>query len=377
MHIVIAPNAFKGSLSATKAAECIRNGLQDSGLSCRLTCRPVADGGDGTVPLLVDGLGGTMIRATVDDPLGRPVKASYGWTEQSRTAFIALSDASGLKLLTPSERDPLRANTRGSGQLISVALDRGARRLVIGVGGSATVDGGTGLARALGIRFFQQNGTEITDLPRGLDVLASVRTGELDPRISQCEVTVLCDVKNILLGPAGAAEIFGPQKGADAATVAELERCLERLDRVYFTGTGIRMSELAGGGAAGGAAAGLAAFLGARLVSGIDFFLDAFHFDELLDDTDLVITGEGAIDGQTLEGKAPFGVACRAKAKGVPVVVMAGAVEHFPGEQQYFDRLIAVNPPGQTVTEAMGHTADSLYQAGLKLGRELAGGTLG
>lgn len=372
MHILIAPNAFKGSISAALAAGSIARGLMDSRLSCTLSCRPVADGGDGTVPLLVEGLGGTMISAPVQDPLGRRIEASYGWVEGARTACIALSDASGLKLLAPGERNPLRTTTFGSGELITAALDRGARKLLIGVGGSATVDGGTGLARALGIHFLQKNGTEITDLPAGLDALASIRTEGLDPRIRDCEITVLCDVRNRLLGAKGAAPVFGPQKGADTNMVVKLVRALEQLDGVSFRETGVRMSELESGGAAGGAAGGLAAFLGAKLVSGIEFFLDIFDFDALLARADLLITGEGAIDGQTLEGKAPFGVARRAKTRQLPVIAMAGAVEPTFEVQAYFDRLIAVNRPEETLAESMLHTDGNLYQAALELGKELA-----
>ena len=372
MHIVIAPNAFKGSLSASLAAASIARGLEESELSCRLSLFPVADGGDGTVPLLVKGLQGEMISCRVHDSLNRPMTSAFGWIPKDHTALIALSDASGLKSLHPGELRPLEATTFGSGELILAALKLGARKLLIGVGGTATVDGGTGIAQALGVVFYDNNGEAIHALPSGLSALNAIRTEKLDQRMSGCETIVLCDVENKLLGSEGAARVFGPQKGADASTVPLLEHCLENLDSVTFRETGIRMSSLVSGGAAGGAAAGLAAFLGARLVSGIDFFLDCFGFDDLVDSADLTITGEGRIDGQTKGGKGPFGVALRAKARKVPVIGMAGSVVEGSGTEAYFDELIAINGPGQTLQEAMQSTESNLYRAAMLLGNRLA-----
>jgi glycerate kinase len=305
-------------------------------------------------------MGGVFIPATVDDPAGRAVVARYGWVAAASTALIAVSDASGLHRLEKTARDPLHLTTGGTGQLIGKALDHGARRLVVGVGGSATVDGGSGLLRALGVRFLDDSGADIRDLPAGLLNLKRIEAAGLDGRLRDREVIVLCDVKNRLLGPGGAAAVYGPQKGADERGVAVLEACLERLSLVAEETTGKRMDSLVGGGAAGGVAAALAVFCGARLVSGIDYFLDALHFDARLQAADIVITGEGSLDAQTVEGKAPFGVALRARQVGLAVVAMAGCVDDAAVLRPYFEELIAINPPGLPVQEAMTSTAENL-----------------
>lgn len=372
MHVIIAPNAFKGSLSASDAAESIARGLAASGFSCKISLFPIADGGDGTVSLLADALGGEKVRVPVHDPLGRSIEAAFGWLEHEGTALIGLSDASGLKLLTPDERDPLLTNTFGTGELMSAALAKGARRIWIGVGGSATVDGGAGLASALGIRFLDASGKDIPVLPQGLSSLASVSTSEADSRLGACDIKVLCDVDNPLLGVQGAARVFGPQKGANVRSIAALEQRLSLLDEAVWRTTGIRMRSLPAGGSAGGAAAGLAAFTGAILVSGIDFFLDVLGFDALLEKADLVITGEGSLDSQTLEGKAPVGVARRARARGIPVIGMAGVVTPDPRLETYFGRTIAINVPGESLEDSMRHTAAHLEAAACALGTAMA-----
>jgi glycerate kinase len=374
MRITIAPNAFKGSLSAEDAATHIAAGLLASKLDCKLALFPVADGGDDTVPLLIKRISGEPVRASVHDPLGRIITADFGWMAKENKAFIALSDASGLRLLKTAERDPLRANTYGTGELVRAALDQGAEKLVIGVGGSATVDGASGLLYALGVRFLDEEGNEITDLPIGLLGLKAIDIMGLDPRLSSCEITVLCDVENKLLGVDGAAAVYGPQKGADEKAVILLEQCLERLAKVSFGLLNKQMDALAYGGAAGGAAAGLSVFTGAKLVSGIEYFLDTLHFNEVLQNTDLVITAEGSIDEQTLEGKGPFGVARRAKARNIPVIGLAGYVPETTGSKIrfYFDELLPINPVGVSLEEAMAGTALNLKRSALALGNRLA-----
>lgn len=374
MKIIIAPNAFKGSLSSDLAARSIAEGIRRSGLAAELTLFPVADGGDDTMPLLLHALKGTRITSRVHDPLGRNMNAGFGWIPGSRTAVIALSEASGLRLLKSDELDPLHASTTGSGELILGALGKGAKKMLIGVGGTATVDGGAGLLRALGVRFMDQRGKEITDLPFGLMELKAIDTFGMDPRLAGVETVILCDVDNGLLGKAGSAAVYGPQKGAGEKEVDLLERCLERLSRCALEVTGIDMAEVPSGGAAGGVAAGLAAFLGAKLVSGIDYFLDTLEFAKALQDADLVITGEGRIDGQTLQGKAPFGVARIAKARNIPVVAMAGQIAPEPNGALhfYFERMMAVNPPGISMEEAMSNTGIHLSNTAFQLGKELA-----
>lgn len=360
-RIIVAPNAFKGSLTAMDAARAIAAGLTQSRLPCKVTLFPVADGGDGTVPLLVAGMAGTLIPATAHDASGRRIDTHFGWVESRRTALVALSDASGLRWLEQRFRDPLHADTRGTGELIRAALDKGARSLLIGVGGSATVDGGSGLLRALGVRFLDPQGAEITDLPAGLQELERIDAEGLDARLPGCEILVLCDVRNPLLGPQGAAAVFGPQKGAGEREVVLLENILGRFSAAAGKMTGKKMDTLPSGGAAGGAAAALAVFAGAKLVPGIAYFLDALDFDHALEGADVVITGEGSLDTQTAEGKGPFGVACRAKLRGLPVVGMAGRVSDDSGVlAPYFDELLETSPPGASLEASMSSAAANL-----------------
>ncbi|MFI5156476.1 MAG: glycerate kinase [Chitinophagales bacterium] len=374
MHILIAPNAFKNSLDALKAAECIRVGLQKSGLAFNSTLFPVGDGGDGTAFLLEQRLGASAISLKVDDPLGRKIDSSFGWLEKSKTAIVELANASGLRLLKPSEYDPLHANTRGTGETILSALDQGAIKIVLCIGGSATIDGAAGILAALGIRFLNGGRSRIFELPRQLDLLASVDISSLDRRLGNTEIVVLCDVKNQLLGEEGAAKIFGPQKGAGPSEILILESCLAQLARITQVQTGIDMRTLQFGGAAGGVAAGLAGYLGANLVNGIDYFLDSTGFDEELEKADLVITGEGMLDLQTLQGKAPYGVAVHAKKKLIPVIAFAGMIEQDDRQalSAYFDELIEINSRPIDLEYAIKNASLNLEQAAMYIGIELA-----
>ncbi|HWK99512.1 MAG TPA: glycerate kinase, partial [Parapedobacter sp.] len=312
MHVLIAPNAFKHAIDATAAARAIERGLLMSRLSCTCECFPIGDGGNGTCKLIIDRLRGESVQVQVADPLGRPITAAFGVVE-GQTAVIEMADASGLHLLAPEELNPLHAQSYGTGQLINAALDSGVRKIVVGMGGSATVDGGSGMLRALGVRFLDGEGKEIKDLPVGLETLHTIDLSGLDKRLQQVEVTVLCDVDNPLLGEAGAAYVFGPQKGASAEQVVQLDSLLSRFASVIRTTTGEDISARPSGGVAGGASAGLLGLLGATLVNGIDYFLNMTQFDDALSRSQLVITGEGSIDSQTLQGKGPYGVASRAK----------------------------------------------------------------
>lgn len=374
MQIIIAPNAFKGSLTAEQVAAAIAGGLQQSRLGAQLILFPIADGGDDTASLLMRHFQGDFIAVSVHDPLGRIMDAALGWVKTKNIAVLALSDASGMRLLKKNELNPLHANTFGTGELMRTALARGAGKIIVGVGGSATVDGGTGLLKALGARFLNQHGNEIDDLPAGLTDLVSVDVSAMDRRILQTEIVVLCDVKNKLLGQEGAARVFGPQKGADENTVRLLEACLMRWNRITQEATGIDMASLKYGGAAGGVTAAMAAYLNAKLVNGIDYFLDETHFEGVLAQADLIITGEGRIDDQTLEGKGPYGVALRAEKKNIPVVVMAGQIPRHPSSQldQIFPKLIAINPPQIPLDLAMETAGVHLKSAARHLGNELA-----
>jgi len=370
MHILIAPNAFKNSLDATKVAEAINNGLRKSKLSCTTTCFPVADGGDGTAGLLIDHLDGQLIHTIVNDPLKRKITSSFGWIEKDKTAIIELATASGFRLLKAGEYDPLITTTQGTGELIIEALNKDVAKIILCIGGSATVDGGTGILNALGIKFFNAEGNELDDLPASLSSLAEIDIKGLDKRIVNTEIIILCDVENPLLGPNGAAAVFGPQKGASGKDVELLEAGLTKFRDVVLNKTGKDMAVIKHGGAAGGVAASLHTFLNARLVNGIDYFLEATGFENELKKTDIVITGEGCIDEQTFQGKGPFGVAKRAKELSLPVIAFAGrvAIASDQSSQQYFDRLISINENNNDLQEAIKNTYTNLEKAAQQLG---------
>ena len=387
MHLLIAPNAFKNSLSAAEVAEAIRRGLDRSRLKgTRLRysseCFPVGDGGDGTGDLLIERLGGHRVTAEVRDPLGRMIKTYWGLAEHGTTAVIEMANASGLRLLDRHELDPLKTSSAGTGDLICAALDQDKlasaskklKRIIIGMGGSATVDGGTGILQALGVSFLNSDGQPLQDLPGSLTDLASIDRSALDPRLAMVELIVLCDVNNPLTGPQGAAAVFGPQKGASPRDVQRLDAGLTQLAKVIYRQAGIGLSSLPRSGTAGGAAAGLHGLLSARLTNGIDYFLDITGFDAALDRSDWVITGEGSIDQQTLQGKGPFGVARRAKKKGIPVIGLAGRIpaEMTPGLKEYFDRLMPITPEPLELTEALRLTAVNLERTAEQLGDWLA-----
>jgi glycerate kinase len=370
MHILIAPNAFKNSLSAADAADAIKEGLLESNWQCTCTCFPVADGGDGTAELIIRHCNGLIIPAEVHDPLGRKIISSFGLMDNGKTAVIEMANASGLRLLNPSEYDPLHTRSYGTGELIKLALNKGVNKIILCIGGSATADGGTGILQALGIHFLNKDGKELSNMPESLINLDSIDIAGMDKRIMSCKLVVLCDVENVLLGKEGAANIFGPQKGADPSAVIKLEASLTRLRDVVFQQTGKDMSLMKYGGAAGGIAAGLAALLNAELVNGIENFLLLTGFDEALKKADLVITGEGSIDIQTLQGKGPFGVAKKAKEKGIRVIGLAGKVpvQASPLLQQYFDMLISINPEPVEISEALANTRHNLKRAAKAIG---------
>jgi glycerate kinase len=374
LHILIAPNAFKNSLDAVAAAEAIRNGLRQSKLKCTCECFPVGDGGDGTATLLIQKCGGTIVPAKVHDPLGRKIRAAFGLIDNGNTAVIEMADASGLRLLRHEELDPLHATTFGTGELIKCALDRGVNKIIIGIGGSATVDGATGILQALGVRFLNAGGKILSNLPEDLAGLESIDLSGLDQRISRCALTVLCDVENSLLGEEGAAKVFGPQKGATGPAIKKLEAALAKLRDVLFRQTGKDLGVIKHGGAAGGVAAGLQGFLNATLVKGIDYFLDVTGFEDALQKADLVITGEGSIDEQTMRGKGPFGVALRAREKNVPVIGLAGrvALEADAPLRQYFIQLLAIGHAPVEMDKAMQNTAQDLQRTAMELGNQLA-----
>lgn len=325
-RILLCPNAFKGSLTAMEAARAMAEGVTRPG-NFDTVCLPLADGGDGTLETLVEATGGTLHVVTVQDPLGRPVPAAWGRLggAQSDTAVIEMAQASGLRLLHTEEYSPLHTSTFGTGALMRHALEAGCRKLLVGIGGSATNDGGAGMAQALGFRLLDAQGEE---LPPGGGALARLERIESDgSRLpEETEVIVACDVDNPLCGLEGAAAVYGPQKGATPAQVEELDAALTHYAAVLQHKFGRSVAEAPGAGAAGGLGAGLMAFCRARLQPGTEMVLETTGFDRQLQECDLVLTGEGRIDGQTTRGKVVAGVARRAKATGVPVVALAGSV---------------------------------------------------
>ncbi|MEK3885684.1 glycerate kinase [Paenibacillus sp. PL2-23] len=327
MKIVIAPDSFKGSISAEALCDAIETGIKAVCPDAIIHKLPLSDGGEGLVSSLIQSCGGTYRHAMVHDPLGREIKARYGLMDDGQTAVIEMAEASGLTLLQPEERNPMRADSYGTGQLIQHALNLGCRRFVIGLGGSATVDGGMGMLRALGMRWLDAQGNELEQTGgQALLELQHYDRSRLDERLRQSSFVIASDVTNPLCGPNGAAAIFGPQKGADAEQVSVLDEALARYAQCVEAQEGIRVSTLSGAGAAGGMGAAFAAFLGAKLASGIDYVMEATRLSEAMASADLVITGEGKLDQQTLSGKVIAGVCQLGQRHQTPVVALCGSV---------------------------------------------------
>jgi len=370
MHILIAPNAFKNSLTAQAVAKALQKGLLESTPHCTTECFPIADGGDGTVDLIMHKCNGTWVNVAVNDPLGRPINASYGLIEYGTTAVIEMASASGLRLLKSHELTPMQASSYGTGQMLLNALDKGVDKIILAMGGSATVDGGCGILSALGIQFLDVDGNALQPNPASLVHLATIDTSKLDVRILNTEMVVICDVDNRLLGDKGAATVFGPQKGASPDDVKQLDAILSRFNEITLEQFDKNMAELKYGGAAGGSTAGLHAFLNAQLVNGIDYFLKLTDFETSLQKADVVITGEGSIDEQTLQGKGPFGVAKLAKAHNIPVIGVAGKIPEQESAQlgEYFNKLININPEHVDLQTALKNTEQNLIRTGQEIG---------
>jgi glycerate kinase len=328
VRVVVAPNAFKGCLTAKQAAEAIAKGVRAGGHEAVIA--PIADGGDGTLDALVAGVGGTVMGTIARGPMGLPVRAHVGILTDG-TGVVEMAQASGLTLVPAGDRDPMRATSYGTGELVRAALARRPSRILFALGGSATVDGGTGIARALGLKFLDADGKPLPDGGGPLERLARIDTDRLDPRVRAVPMVIASDVTNPLLGPEGAARVFGPQKGATTEQVHVLERGLAALAERLKADLGADVAERPGAGAAGGTGAMLMA-LGATLRPGVEVVLEALRFPDLLGGAGLVITGEGRLDRQTLGGKAPMGVARAAAEAGVPCAAIVGASEIEPSE---------------------------------------------
>jgi len=326
MKIVLAPQAYKGSISALNVARAMHDGVRCVIPDALVELVPVADGGDGTLETLVESSNGKIRTSDVTGPLGESVIAQWGAMGDGKTAVIEMARTSGLALVPAEKRDPRKTTTYGLGETISHALDDGFRNFIIGIGGSATNDAGAGMAQALGVRLLDSNDSDLPVGGSSLIDLKHIDTSKLDSRIGESRFSVACDVSNPLCGPEGASAVYGPQKGATPEIVQELDAALDHFSKIVYQDLGIEIKDLKGAGAAGGLGAGLIAFLKGNLQSGVDIMLDAIHLEKYLKDADLVITGEGQLDFQTVYDKAPIGVARMAKSRGLPVIAIAGSL---------------------------------------------------
>lgn len=382
MRILFCPASFKGSLSAGEAALAMERGALRVWPDARTECVPVADGGEGTVDALVAATRGSIFRVTVTGPLSEPVDAFYGVLGDGTTAVIEMAAAAGLPLVPPQRRDPRHTTTHGVGELIRSALDRGCSRIIIGLGGSATNDGGAGMAQALGARLLDAGGAEIGRGGAALPNLARIETDGIDSRIAATEFIAACDVTNPLTGPSGASAVYGPQKGATPGMVRELDAALRHFGRVLSTAVGRELVEVPGSGAAGGLGAGVLGFLGARFQSGIDMVIQASALRSRMDGADLVLIGEGRLDDQTVQGKAPSGVAKLANELGIPVLAIGGSLA--PESKVLYSQgvagMMATASGPVSLEEAMARAGEMLadaaermlriYRAGLERGRQ-------
>ncbi|ARI07304.1 MULTISPECIES: glycerate 3-kinase [Klebsiella] len=379
MKIIIVPDSFKESVSASRCAQAIKAGFVSIFPQAECVCLPIADGGEGTVEAMVEATDGKMVMLPVMGPMGDFVGAFYGLSGDGQTAFIEMAAASGLMLVPAGERNPLRATSYGTGELIRHALDAGVRHIILGIGGSATVDGGMGMAQALGARFLDERGESVGLGGGALQRLVKIDLSDLDPRLHDCRIEVACDVDNPLLGERGAAAVFGPQKGACIEMVAVLERGLQNYARVMLAATGQDVAAMVGGGAAGGMGAAARVFLNATLKSGIDIVLEAVHLEEALRDADLVITGEGRMDSQTVGGKAPVGVARIAKKYDIPVIGIAGVLgDGVEAVHQHgIDAVFSILPALAPLAEVLDRGEQNLYACArniacaIKLGQQI------
>lgn len=326
MKIIIAPDSFKESLTAMEVANAIEAGFKQVMPHAQFIKLPMADGGEGTVQSLVDATNGAIINCPVTGPLGEKVDAFYGLSGDGQTAVIEMAAASGLHLVAPERRNPLLTTTYGTGELIKAALDKGVKHIIVGIGGSATNDGGAGMAQALGIKMVDKNGLEIGYGGGALAHLSRIDLSAVDARLQTVALEVACDVNNPLCGRKGAAHVFGPQKGATPEMVALLDKNLAHYADIIKTQLGREIKDMPGAGAAGGMGAALLGLFNATLRPGIEIVMDAVNFSEIIAGADLVVTGEGRIDSQTIHGKTPIGVARAAKKQGIPVIAIAGCL---------------------------------------------------
>ncbi len=365
MKIIIAPNAFKDSLTAVEVADSMEVGIRRMLPDAEIIKLPIADGGDGTLELIIHASGGEMIAHEVIGPLGDTLKARFGVLPDGKKAIIEMAEASGLRLVPMAERDPMNTTTYGTGQLIKAALDHGCMEIIIGVGGSATVDGGIGMAQALGATLVDRKGDPVVYGGVGLEAVDRIDRSALDPRIKDVKITVACDVDNPLVGECGAAHIFGPQKGATPDIVKRLEAAMMRYGEAVERDLGVHVLDRPSAGAAGGLAAGLIAFLNADVQMGADVILDLMDMDTHLTGADLLITGEGRIDAQTVYGKGPISVVRRAKAQGAATIAIVGGLAEDASivYDHGIDALMSIMPRPMPLEDALSSGADLISGA--------------
>lgn len=368
MNILVAPDKFRGSLEAMEVCDAVTKGIQKAYPKAKVTAIPLADGGEGTSKILTKVTAGEEISVTVMDPLHRQINAAYGLSGDREVAFIEMAAASGLSLLNAEERNPLRTSTFGTGQLIVDALDRGVKKIILGIGGSATTDGGMGMAEALGYAFRDADGHTLLPNGESLAKIASIDRHNVDPRLSLVSIVVACDVTNPLFGKDGAAFVYGPQKGADPDMVVQLDEGLENLSHVATRVFGRDVSQVPGAGAAGGLGAGCLWFLNAELKEGISIVMEQCNIASLVADADLVITGEGKVDEQTLAGKVVKGLATLCKAHRVPLAVVCGTLQITPEQAKDAGMTYAVSVLNRPMdlhtaqTEAFQLVSDATFQ---------------
>ena len=371
MKVVIACDSFKGSVSAVQVVSFLTEGIRRVWPSAVIDGIPVADGGEGTVDAFLHSVPGRRIRVPVMGPLGETVQAEFALLEDG-TAILEMAAASGLPLVVPEQRDPMRTTTYGTGQLMAAALDAGCSRMVLGLGGSATNDGGAGMIQALGGKLLDVQGRSLPPGGGALDKLVHMDLSGLDPRLENTPIVAACDVTNPLCGPQGASAVYGPQKGADDAMVRQLDQNLAHFAKVGLTCTGQDVAEIPGAGAAGGLGAGLLLLGNTRMCSGITTVLDTVGFDGRIADADLVLTGEGRMDGQSICGKTPVGVAQRVKAqRNIPVVAIVGGIG--PGAERVYeygiDAIFSTAPGPITLENAMENSHDYLASTAERVAR--------
>lgn len=369
MKVIVIPDKFKGTLTAKQAGEIISKGIISVMPFCSVLRLTAADGGDGTVDAYIDNVGGKKLYATVKGPNGKEVEAPFALLKDG-TAVIEMATASGLTIAMEGS-SPLYTDTYGTGQLIKAALDANCRRLIIGIGGSATNDGGVGMATALGVRFLDKAGRRIAPTGAGLYALDRIDMGGIDERIKNIEILVACDVDNPLCGENGAAEVFSRQKGAHEEAVKRLDSNLRHLARIVKRDVGVDMLSLAGGGAAGGLGGGLWAFLGATLTGGADLLLDACDFESNAGDADLIITGEGCFDSQSLHGKLPTAIAARAKGKRVAIIGGCIRLTEKEAKEAGFFCMEQSAPNGLTMDEIKARCESDLEAAAVRVARRM------